>query len=159
MSSLWLLMGIGLAFGEPASVGGDQAKTRFLFEQGSLVMTAEALRDANGSFSLAQLLNPEPKCKVELKGDVTPLTARLWKIALDDVEHNMVTSESGAVYFGAGNKYGLRIYERDIAVSGVLGLNHLYPEVMLSSLKVAREIRKELGYKVSAPHVVQEIDV
>ena len=159
MSSLWLFMGIGLASAETASVGGNEAKTRFLFEQGSLVMTAEALRDANGSFSLAQLLNPEPKCKVELKGDVTPLTARLWKIALDDVEHNMVTSESGAVYFGAGNKYGLRIYERDIAVSGVLGLNHLYPEVMLSSLKVAREIRKELGYKVSAPHVVQEIDV
>ena len=159
MSCVWLFMGIGLSSAETVSVGGNEAKTRFLFEQGSLVMTAESLRDANGSFSLAQLPNPEPKCKVELKGDVTPLTARLWKVALDDVEHNMVTSESGAVYFGAGNKYGLRIYERDIAVSGVLGLNHLYPEVMLSSLKVAREIRKELGYKVSAPHVVQEIDV
>ena len=159
MSWLWLWMGIGLALGEPVSVGGNEAKPRFLFEQGPLVMTAEALRDANGSFSLAQLPNPEPKCKVELKGDVTPLTARLWKVALDDVEHNMVTSESGAVYFGAGNQYGLRIYERDIAVSGVLGLNHLYPEVMLSSLKVARDIRRELGYKVSAPHVVQEIDV
>ncbi len=159
MSCVWLLMGIGLASGEPASVAGNEAKTQFLFQQGSLVMTAEALRDSNGSFSLGQLPNPEPKCKVELKGDVTPLTARLLKIALDDVEHNMVTSESGAVYFGAGNQYGLRIYERDIAVSGVLGLNHLYPEVMLSSLKVAREIRKDLGYKVSAPHVVQEIDV
>ena len=159
MASVWLLMGIGMASGEPVSAVGNEAKTRFLFEQGSLVMTAEALRDTNGSFSLTQLPNPEPKCKVELKGAVTPLTARLWKVALDDVEHNMVTSESGAVYFGAGNQYGLRIYERDIAVSGVLGLNHFYPEVMLSSLKVAREIRKELGYKVSAPHVVQEIDV
>ena len=159
MSCVWLFMGIGLSSGEPTSVLNNEVKPRFLFEQGPLVMTAEALRDANGSFSLAQLPNPEPKCKVELKGDVTPLTARLWKVALDDVEHNMVTSESGAVYFGAGNKYGLRIYERDIAVSGVLGLNHRYPEVMLSSLKVAREIRKELGYKVSAPHVVQEIDV
>jgi hypothetical protein len=159
MSSVWLLMGIGLVSGEPTSVLNEEVNPRFLFEQGSLVMTAEAVRDANGSFSLPQLPNPEPKYKVELKGDVTPLTARLWKIALDDVEHNMVTSESRAVYFGAGNQYGLRIYERDIAVSGVLGLNHLYPEVMLSSLKVAREIRKELGYKVSSPHVVQEIDV
>jgi hypothetical protein len=159
MSCGWLFMGIGLLSGEPTSVLNNEVKPRFLFEQGSLVMTAEALRDSNGSFSLAQLPNPKPKCNMELKGDVTPLTARMWKIALDDVEHNMVTSESGAVYFGAGNKYGLRIYERDIAVSGVLGLNHLYPEVMLSSLKVAREIRKELGYKVSAPHVVQEIDV
>ncbi len=159
MSCVWLLMGIGLSSGEPTSVLNNEVKPRFLFEQGPLVMTAEALRDANGSFSLAQLPNPKPKCNMELKGDVTPLTARMWQIALDDVEHNMVTSESGAVYFGAGNQYGLRIYERDIAVSGVLGLNRFYPEVMLSSLKVAREIRRELGYKVSAPHVVQEIDV
>jgi len=159
MSCIWLLMGFGLLSGEPTAVLNEEAKPRFLFEQGLLVMTAEALCDANGSFSLAQLPNPKPKCNMELKGDVTPLTARMWKIALDDVEHNMVTSESGAVYFGAGNQYGLRIYERDIAVSGVLGLNRFYPEVMLSSLKVAREIRKELGYKVSAPHVVQEIDV
>jgi hypothetical protein len=159
MSCVWLLMGIGLSSGEPTSVLNNEVKPRFLFEQGPLVMTAEALRDSNGSFSLAQLPNPKPKCNMELKGDVTPLTARMWKIALDDVEHNMVTSESGAVYFGAGNQYGLRIYERDIAVSGVLGLNRFYPEVMLSSLKVAREIRRELGYKVSAPHVVQEIDV
>ena len=159
MSCVWLLMGIGLSSGEPTSVLNNEVKPRFLFEQGLLVMTAESLRDASGSFSLAQLPNPKPKCDMQLKGDVTPLTARMWKIALDDVEHNMVTSESGAVYFAAGNKYGLRIYERDIAVSGVLGLNRFYPEVMLSSLKVAREIRKELGYKVSAPHVVQEIDV
>ena len=158
ISGVWLLLGLGLASGGPASVGSNEAKPRFLFEQGPLVMTADALRDANGSFSLARLPNPEPKCKVELKGTVTPLTVRMWKIALDDVEHNMVISESGSVYFGAGSQYGLRIYERDIAVSGVLGLNRFYPEVMLSSLKVAREIRKKLGYKVSAPHVVQEID-
>ena len=52
MSCVWLLMGIGLASAETASVGGNEAKTRFLFEQGSLVMTAEAVRDSNGSFSL-----------------------------------------------------------------------------------------------------------
>ena len=136
-----------------------EPKPRFLYEQKPLVMTADSVRDANGSFSLAMLPNPEPKCQERLQGGITPLTERLWKIALDDAEHNMVTSESGTVYFGAGSQYGLRIYERDIAVSGVLGLNRFYPEVMFSSLKVAREIRKELGYKVSAPHVVSEIDV
>ena len=97
MSCVWLLLGIGLASGEPASVVGNGVKPRFLFEQGPLVMTADALRDANGSFSLAQLPNPEPKCKVELQGAVTPLTRRMWKIALDDVERNQVKHESGAV--------------------------------------------------------------
>jgi hypothetical protein len=146
------------AVASPAEVGADIARPRFLYAKESLVMTADAVRDANGAFSLAQLATPQPKCKVVLKAGVTPLVERLWKIALDDAEHNLVTTESGAVYFGAGNKYGVRIYERDIAVSGVLGLNRLYPEVMLSSLKVARETRKQLGYKVSAPHVVREID-
>ena len=116
------------------------------------------MRDAIGGYSLAKLPNPEPKCQVRLQGDnITPLTERPWKIALDDAEHNLVASESGTVYFGAGSQYGLRIYGRDIAVSGVLGLNRFYPEIMLSSLRVAREIRKELGHKVSAPHVVKEI--
>jgi len=136
-----------------------EPKPRFFYVQKPLVMTADSVRDANGSFSLAMLPNPQPRCRVRLREYVTPLTERLWKIALDDAEHNIVTSDSGKVYFGAGGQYGLRIYERDIAVSGVLGLNFLYPEVMLSSLKMARKIRKELGYKVSAPHVVPEIDV
>ena len=156
--------GSGLAAGLALPESGTAPRTstkprrRFLYEQGPLVMTADSVRDAIGAYSLVKLPNPEPKCRVRLQGDVTPLTERLWKIALDDAEHNLVTSESGTVYFGAGSQYGLRIYERDIAVSGVLGLNRFYPEVMLSSLKVAREIRKELGYKVSAPHVVSEID-
>ena len=136
-----------------------EPKPRFLYAQKPLVMTADSVRDANGSFSLAMLPDPQPKCRVRLREDVAPLTERLWKIALDDAEHNIVTSDSGTVYFGAGGQYGLRIYERDIAVSGVLGLNLFYPEVMLSSLKMARKIRKELGYKVSAPHVIPEIDV
>jgi len=54
-------MGVGLLSGEPTAVLNEEAKPRFLFEQGLLVMTAEALCDANGSFSLAQLPNPKPK--------------------------------------------------------------------------------------------------
>jgi len=154
-----LMMGIGLAFGEPAPVGGNEVKPRFLFEKGSLVMTADALRDANGSFTLAQLPNTEPKCKVELKGAVTPLTMRMWTIALDDVERNQVKDEAGRIYFGAGSRYGDRVYTRDISIAGVLGVNRFYPEVMLSSLKVTRDVRRNLGYRVSAPHVIPEIQV
>lgn len=142
------------------SIGFAKAKTNvsFLYSHDQLVMTADSIRDAIGGYSIKKLPSPTPKCQVKLQGNVTPLTESLWKIALDDAEKNLVKSESGEVYFGAGTLYGLRIYERDIAVSGVLGLNHFYPEIMLSSLKVARQIRKELAYKVSAPHVVKEID-
>jgi len=154
-----LMLFIGLAFAEPAPVGGNEVKPRFLFEQGPLVMTADALRDANGSFTLAQLPNPAPKCKVELKGAVTPLTMRMWKIALDDVERNQVENEGGRMYFGAGSRYGDRVYTRDISIAGVLGVNRFYPEVMLSSLRVTRDVRRSLGYRVSAPHVIPEIQV
>ena len=61
-----------------------EPKPRFLYEQKPLVMNAVSVRDANGSFSLAMLPNPEPKCQVRLQGEITPLTERLWKIALDD---------------------------------------------------------------------------
>ena len=133
-------------------------RTRFLYASESLVMTETALRDANGAFSLQQLPAPEPRCRVQLEGDTTPLARRMWKIALDDVERNRVIGESGRVYFGAGTRYGNMIYERDIAIAGVLGLNRFYPNEMRSSLKLTREVRKGLGYKVSAGHDILEID-
>ncbi|MFM2126050.1 MAG: hypothetical protein RL328_2501, partial [Acidobacteriota bacterium] len=134
-----------------------KARRRFLYEQGPLVMTGDGLRDANGAFSLAQLPQPTPRCQHGLQGDVTPLTERMWRIALDDVERNQVRHESGATYFGAGTRYGDRVYTRDISIAGVLGANRLYPGEMLSSLKLTRQVRKGLGYRVSAPHKVDEI--
>ena len=159
----WSGLGFGagsvLAEALPAAGAAATTRRRFLYEQGPLVMTADGLRDANGAFSLAQLPSPEPKCRVTLKGDVTPLTERMWKIALDDVERNQVKHESGMTYFGAGTRYGGRVYTRDISIAGVLGVNRFCPSEMLSSLKLTREIRAALGYKVSAPHKVSEIDV
>jgi hypothetical protein len=151
-------MALALPAFESLSGAESIARRRFLYKQGPLVMTDDALRDANGKFTLAQLPTPTPRCPVQLKGDITPLTERMWKIALDDVERNQVTHESGVVYFGAGTRYGDRVYTRDISIAGVLGVNRFYPNEMLSSLKLTREVRKGLGYKVSAPHVVKEID-
>ena len=51
-----------------------EPKPRFLYSQKPLVMTADSVRDANGLFSLAMLPSPQPKCRVRLRGDVTPLT-------------------------------------------------------------------------------------
>jgi hypothetical protein len=151
LSLLLLILVVNLSIG----LAKTKTNASFLYAHDQLVMTADSIQDAIGGYSIKKLPSPTPKCTVKLQGNVTPLTESLWKIALDDAEKNLVKSESGEVYFGAGTLYGLRIYERDIAVSGVLGLNHFYPEIMLSSLKVARQIRKELAYKVSAPHVVK----
>ena len=99
------LLGAVVVFAEPAPIDGTSVSPRFLYEQSPLAMTADALRDADGAFSLEQLPAPTPMCKTMLKGDITPPIERMWKIAIDDVEHNQVTHESGAVYFVAGTHY------------------------------------------------------
>ena len=149
--------GLGLLL---SKARGATAKSgpKFFYTEEPLVMTSDALRDANGAFSLEKLPTPAPRCQVRLAGETTPLTARMWKIALDDVERNIVSTTSGVTYFGAGTRYADRVYTRDIAIAGVLGVNRFYPNEMLSSLKLTREIRKGLGYKVSAGHDIREID-
>lgn len=149
----------GLACSVPTGNAAGETRPRFVYAQGPLVMAVGSVRDANGVVTLDRLPSPEPKCRVQLVGDATPLTRRMWQIALDDVERNRVTHESGAVYFGAGTRYGDRVYTRDISIAGVLGVNRFYPNEMLSSLRLTREIRRGLGYRVSAQHVVPEIQV
>ena len=91
----------------------SETPPRFVCEREPLVMGPHSLRDANGSFTLSQLPSPEPRCKAALIGTATPLTQRMWAIALDDVERNLVTNEAGTVYFGAGTRYGDRVYTRE----------------------------------------------
>lgn len=137
--------------------GADAATPKFLYSKERLVMTADSFRDALGAFTLAQLPDPQPKCQVKLTGVTTPLTRRIWAIALDDLEHNLVTNEHGT-YFAAGTRYTDRIYTRDISIAGILGANRFYPKQMKDSLMLTRVNMKALGYQVSKPHLVSEID-
>jgi hypothetical protein len=47
-----------------------------------------------------------------------------------------------AVYFGAGARYGGRVYTRDISIAGVLGVNRLYPRDAVVAQVDARNPRK-----------------
>ncbi|NDV60992.1 sulfatase-like hydrolase/transferase [Puniceicoccales bacterium CK1056] len=142
---------------------GDDAKDAlFLYRKGPLKLSADAIHDAVGSISLDQLPTPKPQIGVKLKPATTPFTQRMWAIALDDIERNIVLTDD-IRYFGAGSRYGNRVYTRDIALTGVLGANFFYPKIMKDSLVLTRKIRRELGYKVSQnkdkDHVVEEIKV
>jgi hypothetical protein len=142
------LLGLTLQLG--AEVGDGQ------YEGGPLVMTPTFLSDANGSYGVDQLPDVKPRNGSRIKGPTTPLIEHLWEIAKDDCERNIVSNELGT-YFGAGSRYGPRVYTRDIAFAGIFGANDLYPNEMLQSLKITRDLRLELGYKVSRPHVIDEI--
>ncbi|WP_026777289.1 hypothetical protein [Polaribacter sp. Hel_I_88] len=129
-----------------------------LYSKENLVLTKNRLSDGLGSFSVKDLPNVTPKTNLRLVDGATPIMAKMFNIAVHDIEQNIVTNEYGS-YFAAGRRYTDRVYTRDIAFAGILGLNALFPEKMKQSLKITREVRGKLGYKVSEEHVVTEINV
>lgn len=75
----------------------------------------------------------------------------LYQHALDDIAENVVEIE-GQHYFGAGKVFGPVVFTRDIAYSGVLGLNRLWPDLMDASLRYTRRVRWSTGLRVSQGH-------
>ncbi|NDV61001.1 hypothetical protein G0Q06_00905 [Puniceicoccales bacterium CK1056] len=120
-----------------------------------MALRSDSVTDALRTIKLTDLPDVQPACPVRLSG-VTPMTERLWRAALADIEKNIVTHE-GVTYFGAGASFGFKVYTRDISFAGILGCNDLYPEVMLSSLKHTRVLRKRLGFKTSRDHTIEDI--
>lgn len=131
--------------------------TKFKYNNPPLVLTENSLSDGLGAFKTEDLPTVSPKCSIELKKGATPLTQKMWKIALHDVELNLITNDYGT-YFAAGRRYTDRVYTRDISFAGILGLNALYPNEMMKSLRVTRDVVSKLGYKVSREEVIKEID-
>jgi hypothetical protein len=122
-----------------------------------LQLYADRIVDTTGETTLADLPDSQPVNKTQLK-NATPIIERLWCIALADVESNIIAIKDG-YYFGAGRQFGPRVYTRDISISGILGLNRLYPNIMRSSLEYTRNVHWNLGFKVMADHKVKEINV
>lgn len=137
------------------SVGQDGVNLTYNVDP--LVLTDTTLTDALGSFKVGDLPTVQPKCSIGLKENASPIVKKMWKIALNDVEQNLVTNEYGT-YFAAGRRYTDKVYTRDIAFAGILGLNYVYPKEMLQSLKITREVIAKQGYKVSSKHMIKEID-
>ncbi len=123
-----------------------------------LILEPTRLHDALGVIELSDLPDPEPSNKMRLK-NATPLIERLWRIALSDVESNIVRLPDGSTYFGAGTGFGAQVYTRDISYSGILSLNRLYPGIMRQSLEHTRRVRLRLGFTVSRAHKVDGIEV
>ena len=104
---------------------------KLVYEKGPLVLKANSLEDGLGQFVATDLPNVNQKNKIELKLEATPLFKKMWAIALNDVELNLITNDYGT-YFAAGRRYIDRVYTRDISYAGILGLNALYPKEMMN---------------------------
>ena len=132
-------------------------KPKLTYNSPPLILTENSLTDALGSFMVDDLPAVNPQCSTGLKENATPLIKKMWRIALHDIEQNRVTNAFGS-YFAAGRRYTDRVYTRDIAFAGILGLNFIYPKEMLQSLKVTRDVAARIVYKVSGNHVIKEIN-
>jgi len=136
-------------------IAGNQQK--LVYKSDHLNLTPVSISDVIGKFSVADLPAVHPACTFKLKKNTTVLTQRMWEIALHDVEQNLITNNYGT-YFAAGRRYTDRVYTRDIAYAGILGLNELYPAEMLQSLKITRTVISKMAYKVSSDEVITEIN-
>ncbi len=130
---------------------------KFLYDKSPLILKANSLEDGLGHFTTEDLPNVSPKNATVLKVDATPITKKMWNIALHDVELNLITNDYGT-YFAAGRRYTDRVYVRDISFAGILGLNAIYPQEMMKSLRVTRDVVAKMGYKVSTKEIIKEID-
>ncbi len=127
------------------------------YNEPPLTLDDSTITDARSTISVEDLPDPEPECRIRLR-HTTPLMERLWRIALADIENNIVQAD-GRRYFGAGSKFGAMVYTRDISYSGILGLNALYPELTLDSIRHTRRVRSELMFRVSSGCTIDGIDV
>lgn len=138
-------------------LAADKHQPMLMHKEPNLILSENSLKDAVGSFTADDLPDVAPLCAVRLNKNATPLTNKMWNIALYDIEQNKITNSSGS-YFAAGRRYTDRVYTRDIAFAGILGLNVIYPNEMLQSLKVTRNVAEKMGYNVSRNHVIKEIN-
>lgn len=126
------------------------------YQSDSLILGEDYVKDSTGTMGLGDLPDPQPICPARLC-NTTPIMERLWRIALSDIESNIVEAD-GRRYFGAGQAFGLTVFTRDISLAGMLGLNKFYPDEMLSSMRFCRDLRRKVGLRLSQPYVLDAID-
>jgi hypothetical protein len=152
MKNYWLLILLTISL-----VTSSAYSQKLVYDKAPLVLKSSSLEDGLGRFETSDLPEEKPKCTISLKPIATPLTKKMWNIALHDAELNLITNNYGT-YFAAGRRYTDRVYTRDISFAGILGLNAIYPQEMMKSFRVTREVVAKMGYKVSTEEVVKEID-
>jgi hypothetical protein len=138
------------------SISGFSQKLSY--KSKNLTLTKNYVKDSLRTIEETQLPKRTVKNAVMLKADASPMTKSLWNVALADIENNIVSTDRGQ-YFGAGKDFGVLLYTRDISYSGILGVSQFYPDLVLKSLKITREVHLDLKFKVPKDYVIPSIKV
>ncbi len=103
----------------------SQGRMKFQYKGDAFILGNEYLIDRLDTFNIADLPNPKPLSKLDVK-NATPLTECFWRMALAVVENNMIRTDSGKIIASSINNIGF---------AGIIGLNEVYPQQMKWSLK------------------------
>ncbi len=109
--------------------------------------------------SLELIPDVQPECPLRLT-NVPPLIERMWRSALWEIEQNdCIETPYGVIYSAgaAGRHFRARVFNRDVGYSGILGMNAIYPDRMLSSMKIIRRIRLEMGWNCPNDRVISGV--
>ena len=108
------------------------------------------------------MINISMNTKPDFIGEDNALK-EMWQTANDDIKKNYVMKTRFGKTFAAG-AYGTYsgwknlAFNRDTSYSGILALNSLYPEEMLTSIKTIRKVRLNLGWACYPDFVIRGID-
>lgn len=109
----------------------------------SLLWNFDGFEDPLGVVN-SDSLPPPPGASAPPEG-LSEIDGRLWQWAIHDIQANVIEG----TYFGAGGSFGPTVFTRDLAYSGILSLNRLFPELMWSSLRLDRELRFRVDWRVT----------
>lgn len=124
-----------------------------IYQHPSLQLTETGLIDEFGTITLEDLPTHEGEIPFGLKKP-TPFLNKLWRCALFDFKSNLVSCEDGTYLAAGGRGKGWNgiIFPRDLAYSGILGLDALFPDVMWGCLQISRKARLNTGMWVNQNH-------
>lgn len=85
----------------------DSKSRKFVYQSKPLILTENTLADGLGTFTIEDLPVVTPKCSIGLKKNVTPLTKKMWKIALKGTSTNCIYSKVMLCLANAAKKCNL----------------------------------------------------
>lgn len=112
--------------------------------------------------NLLMLPQATPKLDIKYMGK-DKIIEKMWYIALEDIEKNYcINTEYGVVYaaggYNAHKDWDGLAFNRDTAYSGLLALNRLYPNEMLTTIKAVRKYREKLKFVCTPETELEGID-
>lgn len=112
--------------------------------------------------NLLTLPQASPKLNIKYTGN-DKIFGQMWDIALEDIEKNYcINTEHGVIYAAGGydahKDWDGIAFNRDTAYSGLLSLNRLYPNEMLTTIKAIRKIREKLKFVCTPESELEGID-